>query len=261
VRDWLEDNEVTDEQQKIRLAAAYLKKGDAAEWSTQQAEDGVKWPTYDVFLKAVQDRFGDIDPKYTARQKLMKTRQVSSVEAYNTEFKKHSRKTGFSDEDLSDKYQRGLNERILQSIYQSGALPNKLDEWFERALHFDRMYEQFQRLRPGVRGMTSERTKAPIAEPQQTKPRVRAEDYTPGTTGPMDIDTARRENKCRHCRQPWEVNHNCERKKAAQAAYQERASGRRREERMETDAELVAKLKDELDATRKKLEEAKEEGD
>lgn len=76
VKSWLADNDVDDDQDRIRLTAAYMKKGDAAEWSTQQAEDGTTWPSYAAFLLSVQHRFGDLDPKYTARQKLMKTKQI-----------------------------------------------------------------------------------------------------------------------------------------------------------------------------------------
>jgi hypothetical protein len=62
---------VTDDQKKIRLGLAYMKKGDAALWATQQVEDEVTLASYDEFLKAIQIRFRDLDPEYTARQKLM----------------------------------------------------------------------------------------------------------------------------------------------------------------------------------------------
>ena len=113
VKDWLADNEVVEEQDKIRLTAAYLKKGDAAKWSTQQSEDGAHWRTYNKFLMAVQRCFRDVDPKYTACQKLEQLKQSGSVEEYNTEFSKYAKKTGFSDEDLADRYQKGLSNRIL----------------------------------------------------------------------------------------------------------------------------------------------------
>ena len=118
-------------------------------------------------------------------------------------------------------------------------------------------------MRPGARGVGFDRTKISNTEPQPVKPqpRVRAEDYAPSTTGPMDIDTARWEKKCRHCRQPWELNHTCEKKKAAQVAYQERTAGRWREIQMESNKEEIARLKDELDVMKKELEEVKEEGD
>ena len=53
VRAWLEDNKVVEDDEKIRLTAAYLKKGEAAEWSTQQVEDDITWEDYDEFLNAI----------------------------------------------------------------------------------------------------------------------------------------------------------------------------------------------------------------
>jgi len=197
VKDWLADNEVVEEQDKIWLTAAYLKKGDAVEWLTQQSEDSAYWRTYNEFLTAVQCRFGDVDSNYTARHKLEKLKQMGSVEEYNTEFSKYAKKIGFSDEDLADRYQKGLSDRILQSIYNLKNLPDTLVKWANHALHFDWLNEQLCQMQPGVCGVGFDRTKVPITEPQPVKPQpwVRAEDYAPGTTGPMDINTAQWEKK------------------------------------------------------------------
>jgi hypothetical protein len=259
---WLEDNSVMRDDEKIRLTLAFLKKGEAAEWSTQQVEDGTLWRTYKELLKAIRLRFGDLDLKYTARQKLMKVRQTGSVEAYNTEFRKYAKKTGFSNEDLSDKYTRGLSTDILRSIYLSGALPTSLEVWISQALHFDRLSEQLHELRPAARNTNADKARAYEPRTQPVMPPVRAEsDYKPGTTGPMDIDTARRENKCRFCRQPWEFNHVCEKKRLAQKAYEQRAGKQRKEIKTETDlGGMIAALKDELDIVRKELKEVKDEG-
>jgi hypothetical protein len=144
VRAWLADNKVTEDEEKIRLMMAYMKKGEAAEWSTQQVEDEETWETYDDFLSAIRAHFGDIDPKYTARERLSKVKQTGSVETYSSDFRKYAKKTGFSDEDLSDKYQRGLNNEILYSIYHSESMPTSLDNWIERSLHLDRLSEQLR---------------------------------------------------------------------------------------------------------------------
>jgi len=265
LKDWFADNKVTDDQEKIRLTMGYMKKGDVAVWATQQSEDGTTWNTYEELLCTIQSRFGDLDPQYTARQKLEKTKQTGSVEDYNTEFKKYARKTGFSDADLADKYQKGLNDAVIKSIYGSGTLPTSLQEWTERALHFDHLFERLRQLRPSARNAPTEGPRVPNRESQPARPQARAgTDYVPGTTGPMDIDTARREGKCRFCRQPWDgPKHSCEGKKRAQAAYEKRqqAKKQRREMQMEADGELVAKLKDELEVMRKRFEEVKEEGD
>ena len=267
VKAWLEDNKVTEDDEKVRLTMAYLKKGEAAEWSTQQVEDEETWETYEDFLGAIRARFGDIDPKYTAREKLSKVKHTGSVETYSSDFRKYAKKTGFSDEDLSDKYQRGLNTEILSSIYQSESMPTSLDSWIERSLHLDRLSEQLHRVRPSARNLTTEkvssRTFKPQPQVQTIAPKVRAEsDYKPGTTGPMDIDRAKCEKVCRFCGQPWEIGHSCVKKKLAQLAYEQRVGKQRREERTETDlGGLIASMKDELELMKKELKEVKDDGD
>ena len=47
---WLHDIKVTDDQKRIRLGLAYTKKGDAAQWATQQVEDEAAWDSNDEFL-------------------------------------------------------------------------------------------------------------------------------------------------------------------------------------------------------------------
>ena len=44
---------VTEDDEKVRLTMAYLKKGEAEEWSTQQVEDEETWETYEDFLGAI----------------------------------------------------------------------------------------------------------------------------------------------------------------------------------------------------------------
>jgi hypothetical protein len=267
VKTWLEDNKVTEDDGKMRLTMAYLKKGEGAEWSTQQVEDEVTWESYDDFLNAIQARFRDIDPKYTARQKLSKVKQTGSVETYSSEFRKYAKKTGFSDEDLSDKYQRGLNNEILYSIYHSKMMPTSLDGWIERSLHFDRLSEQLRQVRPGARNILTEkvgcRTFEPQPQVQTTAPKVHTEsDYKPGTTGPMDINRAKREKVCCFCGQPWEIGHACEKKKLAQTAYEQRVGKQKREVQTEVDLEgLIASMRDELNLVKKELKEVKDDGD
>jgi Ty3 transposon capsid-like protein len=260
---WLEDNKVTEGEEKIRLTLAYMKKDEAAMWSTQVAEDGMMWKTYSEFLDAVRTRFGDLDPKYTVHQKLLRTKQTGSVEAYSTEFRKYVKKTGFSNEDLANKYQRGLNNEIIQHIYHTGTLPISLNGWIKSALLYDRLSEQLHQLCPSTRNTATEKVK--YLEPQLNKPLVHAEsDYKPGTVGPMNIDTARHEGKCCHCRQPWVDGHTCEKKKAVQATYEKRqqVDGQRKEMRMEVNyEEMMARLKDELEVVKKELAAAKDEGD
>ena len=146
-------------------------------------------------------------------------------------------------------------------------MPTSLDSWIERSLHLDRLSEQLHRVRPSAHNLTTEkvssRTFKPQPQVQTIAPKVRAEsDYKPGTTGPMDIDRAKREKVCRFCGQPWEIGHSCEKKKLAQLAYEQRVGKQRREERTETDlGGLIASMKDELELMKKELKEVKDDGD
>ena len=74
--------------EKIRLMMAYLKKGEVAEWSTQQVEDEEMWETYDDFLSAIRVHFQDINPKYTVCEKLLKVKHTGSVETYSSNMPK-----------------------------------------------------------------------------------------------------------------------------------------------------------------------------
>jgi hypothetical protein len=123
----------------------------------------------------------------------------SSAEDYNTEFRKHAKKTGFSDQDLADRYKQRLNDTILRSVYGLGTLPASLQEWMDRALHFNRLQEQLGQIRSTALGTSVYWPRTSSTNPRSVKTQVRVEsDYRPGTTGPMDIDTTRHENKCRH---------------------------------------------------------------
>jgi hypothetical protein len=135
---WLEDNNVTNNQQKTPLTLSYMKVGEAVEWKTQEMENGTEWSSHDDFLKAIRNRFGEVDPEYTARKKLGKTKQIRSVEAYTTKFRKYTKRSGFSDVDLAEKYKKGLQANIMDSIYHSTlSLPVTLDQWVEHAHHFN----------------------------------------------------------------------------------------------------------------------------
>ena len=133
VIDWLDHLKEDDDDEKIRLTKAYMKEGEAAEWVVMQTREQSEWITFEDFMKDVEARFGDIDPEYTAREKLKKLRQGSSVERYNTDFRKVQAQSGYSETDLMEKYQDGLNEETLQKMYNN-RLPTTLKGWMSEAL-------------------------------------------------------------------------------------------------------------------------------
>jgi hypothetical protein len=265
---WLNFCEVNDDQEKIRLTIAYMKEGEAAEWVLQKAIDAQEagddeiWSSWSEFTNELSERFGDIDPVYTAREKLKKLRQGNSVEKLNTEFKKYMNQCEYGGSVLIEKYQDCLNNETLEKIY-SRELPKTINEWMRNALQYERLAI---RLKARKTGRTFIPNAPRNAQDGQSGPRVTSADYKPGTTGPMDIDAARRLGKCRHCAQDWTVGHSCEKKKAAQAAWQTRAGARRNEVRTEPppptrdwEAE-VAMLKDQLAIMARRVEQEKDDG-
>jgi len=136
----------------------------------------------------------------------------------------------------------------------------------EVAQRYDRLYERLKQIRPYQPNAKATAPTTSQSASQPSNQRVRAEDYKPGTTGPMDIDTARKENKCRHCRQPWTFGHSCEKKTAAQSAWKNRTgkSPQVREVRKDAPDDFeaqVAALRDQLDIANKKAAAAMEAKD
>ena len=125
---WLRFCDVSNEEEKIRLAVGYMKEGEAAEWVVQKDAEGLNWTTYDDFFDEVEERFGDVDPEYTAREKLKKLRQGNSVEKLNTEFKKCMVHCHYTDTVLIEKYQDCLNNETLEKFYYQ-QLPRTLQRW------------------------------------------------------------------------------------------------------------------------------------
>ena len=270
--EWLTDNEVLDDQSRIRLMGAYMKEGEAAKWITQKYNDRTVWTDRDAFVAEIRMRFGDIDPQFTAQEKIEALRQTRSVEEYNAEFKKYATQTGYSEVDLRRRYQKGLNTGIITKIYGAGRLPADMEGWYATALHFDQLYQQLQQIRPRAGGKVEERPRGPTKETTvtTTERKTTSADYKPGTSGPMDIDTAKREKVCRHCAQPWTFGHSCEKKRTAQDLYKKRAGaqrnevatgGRRNEEEKEDPEAVIAALRDQLVIMRKQMEEVKDAED
>jgi hypothetical protein len=169
--------------------------------------------------------------------------------------------TGYSVVELTEKYERGLKDGIVAKVYNND-LPMNLGGWMSTALHFDKLEERLRQRRKGIfNPQTYERTdkKGNAQMTNVTTPKTTTADYKPNTTGPMDIDKARREGRCRHCGSAWEVGHMCKRKRSAQTNYQQRFGGAQRRE-IQTDETVEAQLARALDAIELMKKELKGKG-
>ena len=180
-------------------------------------------------------RFGEADPTFAARTKLSRMKQGSrSVQSYSSSFNKLALLTGYNDEALVQEYFKGLNTDILQGIFRRDTIPDTLEKAIAAATREENAKYMFASFLGG-----SERTspyqgkKAATANSAANSSSTKTANNTggkggnstdprPGTTGPMDVDRARRAGKCWHCGDPYMPGHFCPAKKAAQDAYKMR---------------------------------------
>lgn len=208
LNNWLNFCDINDDDKKIRLAIKHMKEGEVAEWVVQKAAEDYGWMSYNQFAQEIEERFRDVDPKYTACEKLKKLCKGSLVEKLNTNFKKYMVHCNYSEMVLIKKYQDCLNNKTLKKFYQR-ELPETLQTWMHYAL-------QYKQLTLKLRAWKNKRVYTPPTATRntlttgQSGQRASSTDYKPGTMGPMDIDSARRLGKCRHCGMDWAIGHSCE---------------------------------------------------
>ena len=228
-----------DTEKAINIIAGYMT-GTAAAWYTTAYLTKVQnenfWGSREDFWRDVKARFGDSDPTFSARTRLSRLKQGSnSVQSYSSKFNELALQTGYNDEALVQEYFRGLAEDILQGVFRRDTIPDTLEKAIAAATREENAKYMFASFLGG-REKTSPYTKgktAATANSAASGSNTKAANNTggkggtsttprPGTTGPMDVDRARRAGECWHCGDPYMPGHFCPAKKAAQDAYKTR---------------------------------------
>ena len=226
-------------EKAINIIAGYMT-GTAAAWYTTAYLTKVQnenfWESREDFWKDLKTRFGDSDPTFSARTRLSKLKQGSnSVQSYSSKFNELALQTGYNDEALVQEYFRGLAEDILQGVFRRDTIPDTLEKAIAAATREENakyMFASFlggrERTSPYQKGKTAA-TANSAANSGSTKASNNnggkggtSTAPRPGTTGPMDVDRARRAGECWHCGDPYMPGHFCPAKKAAQDAYKTR---------------------------------------
>ena len=229
----------SDTEKAINIIAGYMT-GAAATWYTTaymtRALNGKNWKDREEFWSDVKARFGETDPTFNARTRLSRLKQGSnSVQSYSSKFNELAIQTGYNDEALVQEYFKGLAEDILQGVFRRDTIPDTLEKAIAAATREENaryMFASFlggrERTSPHQKGKT-----AATANSAASGSSTKAANNTggkggnsttprPGTTGPMDVDRARRAGECWHCGDPYMPGHFCPAKKAAQDAYKTR---------------------------------------
>ena len=120
-----------DEWTKMLYALSFMMRGTAEVWALNQTQviiDGTSWiPTFEVFIKQVEDASGDPVHSRIAHTKLhdLKMSLSMSADEYTADF------DNFNDAALEDVYSRGLSTAILDKIHIQPTLPADLKAWKE----------------------------------------------------------------------------------------------------------------------------------
>jgi hypothetical protein len=178
----------------------------------------MKSQSYEDFIAALRDSFGDSDIALTAQFALDVLKQGSnSVIEYITTFEQHEGHSQLGEVALISAFKKGLNGPLLDKIHQVPDLPNTLKLWKSFAQRIDTNW----RIRRQMQGNTNifARTACPAAPSSSSTPAPRPV-YTPRKDpNAMDIDASRTnvprptrplaEITCFRCRKKGHYSRDC----------------------------------------------------
>jgi hypothetical protein len=137
----------------------------------------------------------------TARNQIETLRQVSTVDKYVVKFQSISIKTGYGEAELLNKFIRGLKQHIRDQCFKVYPMPERLQEWMEMAVTFQRQEELQNSFKQGTFFGTKQ------SPPKNTQTPGRT---FPGSGEPMQVDRQRKQ--CNFCKKFGHTMDTCRRK-------------------------------------------------
>jgi hypothetical protein len=150
----------TDEK-KVGYILSLMTEGVAAVWrdnflrASENELEVYDFPTYQAFVRLLNDNFQDTDEKADALYKIGRiTQDGHSIQDHNARFSLLVSQSGLDDEDnesiLINYYQKSLNYDLLQEVWRTYPKPRTLAEWMGTAQREDNKkceLSRFQRSR------------------------------------------------------------------------------------------------------------------
>ena len=140
IEDFLEMNEdkYDNDKKKITFALSFMSAGNAASWKFDKWEAMQKMtvkPTWPKIKTEIEKTFLPIDDEGQAATKLMTiTQGDQDVESYIAKFWLVTGRLNFADEKaLVRDFQRGLNPRIVEWIWNLEKTPTIMNKWYNAA--------------------------------------------------------------------------------------------------------------------------------
>ncbi|PPQ85959.1 hypothetical protein CVT25_001695 [Psilocybe cyanescens] len=157
------------EPKRIAFILSYMQEGNVVVWKQQFVQNklnldtgDINLPTYKEFINEFQKAFKPEEEDIDALDKLNMLRQKNlTAEQLVTKFKLLVGEAGMSNDSdtanklLIEKFKTALNPALVQKIIQSEKRPTKIEEWYDKAMSFDRSY----RLAMAIKGPPQSNTR------------------------------------------------------------------------------------------------------
>ncbi|KAI5118936.1 hypothetical protein M0805_006282 [Coniferiporia weirii] len=105
----------------------------------------VGYGTWDDFVKDFKTTFITTDDTNEAQQALLKLKQTSTTDNFNTQFQSLATQSGItSPEALITLYQAGLSPGLLKTIYNHDTMPATIADWYKAASRSDNIYQRLR---------------------------------------------------------------------------------------------------------------------
>ena len=175
--------------------------------------------SWDSFVTAFKEAFGDPDPAGTAQFKMEMLKQgTQTADEYVASFNELKADTGFNDVAL-DRFQKGLNQALVDKIYNLPEMPSTLSGWIHWATKLDRQWRQREARKKMTASSTSQKTSPASQKPNKSPPFTQtisvpsasAVNQQPDAI-PMEIDSGWKKVRpliCFKCRKPGHMARQC----------------------------------------------------
>ncbi|KIL55135.1 hypothetical protein M378DRAFT_91356 [Amanita muscaria Koide BX008] len=153
--------EFTTEQSRINWILSFCTKGAALDWRQSEMELGrvtgrMSFATAAELEDEIQRRFGDTDRVATKIIHLRTIKQGDRIaEEHIQDFRKAAIGSGYEGRALIEEFKQGLNQPLRERIMMSENVPVTIEDWYNKALLFDRNYRNMIAEKKLYGGMSS----------------------------------------------------------------------------------------------------------